>query len=137
MNETLEAMAQAIFKDWFVDFGPTRRKLSGITDPAAIMGGLTPDAIRATELAALFPDALGDDGLPVGWSEKPFSTLVDIIGGGTPKTSEPTYWDGDIPWFSVVDTPSGATFLYSQRKNRLRQKVLQVAQHGLLLLEQR
>ena len=47
MNETLEAMAQAIFRDWFVDFGPVRRKLAGETDPVAIMGGLTPHPARA------------------------------------------------------------------------------------------
>ena len=58
MNETLEAMARAIFKDWFVDFGPTRRKLAGLTDPTEIMGGLVQDATRAAELAALFPDAV-------------------------------------------------------------------------------
>lgn len=78
MNETLEGMAQAIFKDWFVDFGPTRRKLAGIADPVAIMGGLTPDAPRATELAALFPDALGEDGLPAGWSEKTLAEICEI-----------------------------------------------------------
>ena len=33
MNETLDAMAQVIFRDWFVDFGPTRRKMAGATDP--------------------------------------------------------------------------------------------------------
>jgi type I restriction enzyme S subunit len=31
-----------------------------------------------------------------------------VIGGGTPKTSVPEYWGGDIPWFSVVDAPSTA-----------------------------
>lgn len=67
MNATLEAMAQAIFRDWFVEFGPVRRKLAGETDPVAIMGGLTPDPTRADELAALFPAALGDNGLPEGW----------------------------------------------------------------------
>src|SRR5690606_14701391 len=70
MNETLEAMAQAIFRDWFVDFGPTRRKLAGITDPVEIMGGLVQDAARAAELDKLFPDALGEDGLPVGWERQ-------------------------------------------------------------------
>jgi type I restriction enzyme, S subunit len=73
MNETLEGMAQAIFKDWFVDFGPVRRKLAGVTDPAAIMGGLAP--ARSPELAALFPDGFGDEGLPEGWE---FSTLASI-----------------------------------------------------------
>jgi type I restriction enzyme S subunit len=34
-----------------------------------------------------------------------FSEIVEIRGGGTPKTSEASYWGGGIPWFSVVDTP--------------------------------
>ncbi|MGV2980645.1 restriction endonuclease subunit S [Camelimonas sp. ID_303_24] len=76
MNETLEAMAQAIFRDWFVDFGPVRRKLAGVSEPVPIMGGLTPDPPRAAELAALFPDQLGDDGLPVGWR---LGAVGDII----------------------------------------------------------
>jgi type I restriction enzyme, S subunit len=67
-NETLEGMAQAIFRDWFVDFGPTRRKAAGEADPVAIMGGLTPDPARAAELAALFPADFGSDGLPAGWT---------------------------------------------------------------------
>ena len=56
MNETLEAMARAIFKDWFVDFGPVRAKAEGRQPP-----GLAP------EIAALFPDALDDEDKPVGW----------------------------------------------------------------------
>jgi type I restriction enzyme, S subunit len=35
-----------------------------------------------------------------------FSETVDILSGGTPKTSEPAFWEGSIPWFSVVDTPA-------------------------------
>lgn len=73
MNETLEAMAQAIFRDWFVDFGPVRRKMESATDPVAIMGGLTPDPARAAQLARLFPAALSEDGLPVGWQPRPAS----------------------------------------------------------------
>ncbi len=112
MNETLEAMAQAIFRDWFVDFGPTRRKLEGATDPLAIMGGLVQDAERAQALADLFPAALGDDGLPEGWTERAFGAFVEIIGGGTPKTSNESYWNGSIPWFSVTDTPpKGSIFV--------------------------
>ncbi|WP_164541264.1 restriction endonuclease subunit S [Sphingomonas sp. S-NIH.Pt1_0416] len=105
MNETLEGMAQAIFRDWFVDFGPVRRKMAGAADPVAILGGLVPDPTRAAEVAALFPDAMGDDDLPVGWSDAPLSAHLQIIGGGTPKTNVPEFWGGDIPWFSVVDTP--------------------------------
>lgn len=79
MNETLEAMAQAIFRDWFVDFGPVRRKLAGETDPVAIMGGLTPDPARAAELAALFPASLTDDDLPQGWAIGRFGDLVSNV----------------------------------------------------------
>lgn len=75
MNETLEAMAQAIFRDWFVDFGPVRRKLAGETDPVTIMGGLTHDPARAAELASLFPAAFGEDGQPQGWE---LATLAEL-----------------------------------------------------------
>lgn len=111
-NETLEAMAQNIFRDWFVDFGPTRRKIEGATDPIKIMGGLVSDPDDAQQLADLFPAKLSDDGTPEGWEEEAFSSFVDIIGGGTPKTSVDEYWNGDIPWFSVVDTPPpGSVFV--------------------------
>ena len=56
MNETLEAMARAIFKDWFVDFGPTRAKMEGRAP------------YLAPEIWALFPDRLDDEGKPEGWS---------------------------------------------------------------------
>ena len=56
MNETLEAMARAIFKDWFVDFGPTRAKAEGRAP------------YLASELWDLFPNALDDD-KPVGWKQ--------------------------------------------------------------------
>ncbi|RYM12886.1 restriction endonuclease subunit S [Sphingobium cupriresistens] len=81
MNETMEAMAQAIFRDWFVDFGPVRRKMAGATDPVAIMGGLTPDPTRATELAALFPDALDVDDLPMGWQLLALSDVANQTKG--------------------------------------------------------
>ncbi|WP_189522143.1 MULTISPECIES: restriction endonuclease subunit S [unclassified Mesorhizobium] len=68
-NETLEAVAQAIFRDWFIDFGPTRRKIEGATNPLEIMGGLVIDPERVRQLADLFPATLGDDGLPDGFDE--------------------------------------------------------------------
>lgn len=117
MNETLEAMAQAIFRDWFVDFGPTRRKLEGASDPVAIMGGLAQDADRARALADFFPATLREGGLPEGWVRDTFGAVIDIVGGGTPKTSVDHYWNGPIPWFSVVDTPpKGSVFVDATEK---------------------
>ncbi len=78
MNATLEAMAQAIFRDWFVDFGPTHRKQEGATDPVQIMGGVTQNAEDAARLADLFPDAFGNDGLPQVWEMGTLSDLVEL-----------------------------------------------------------
>jgi type I restriction enzyme, S subunit len=104
MNETLEAMAQTIFRDWFVDFGPTRRKLDGATDPVIIMGGLLQDAERAQAIADLFPATLGDDGLPEGWSFKPLDeSLVLQRGFDLPKSSRT---DGLYPVIAASG-PSG------------------------------
>jgi type I restriction enzyme S subunit len=99
MSETLEAMARALFKSWFVDFDPIRAKAEG-RDP-----GLP------KPLADLFPARLVDSELgeiPEGWDVARFADTIEIVGGGTPKTSVAEYWDGDIPWFSVVDAPTGS-----------------------------
>lgn len=116
MNETLEAMARAIFKDWFVDFGPTRAKMAMRgEDPQKENVARAP--YLAPDIRSLFPDRLDDDGKPEGWDEAPLTHFFEIIGGGTPKTSEGGYWGGQIPWFSVADTPSGSdTFVFETEK---------------------
>lgn len=91
-NETLEAMAKAIFKDWFVDFGPTRAKMEG-------RAPYLPE-----ELWSLFPGAIDDEtGLPQGWEERILSDLCSSIkNGGTPSRSKAEFWnDGTIPWFKT------------------------------------
>ena len=103
--ETLEAMARAVFKSWFVDFDPVHAKAAG----------RAPEWMDA-ETAALFPDRFGEDGLPEGWTVEAVSSMVTILSGGTPKTSIADYWDGDIPWFSVADTPNGQPWVDSTVK---------------------
>ena len=97
MNETLEEMARALFRDWFIDFGPTRRQMDGATDPAAIMGHAFPDD-KAAALAPLFPARLGEDGLPEGWGEKPVSNYGKLKGGKQLPKTEFVY-DGEFPVF--------------------------------------
>ena len=46
-----------------------------------------------------------------------YTLIADIISGGTPKTSEPTYWGGNIPWLSVVDFNNDDKFVYSTEKH--------------------
>lgn len=101
MNETLEAMAQAIFRDWFVDFGPVRRKLEGASDPVAIMGGLMPDPERAAELARLFPGEFGDDELPLGWKAGDLSDLATTAG----ESVDPTRLTEDTPYIGLEHMP--------------------------------
>ena len=97
MNETLEEIARALFRDWFIDFGPTRRQMDGATDPAAIMGHAFPD-YKAAALAPLFPARLGENGLPEGWGEKPVSNYGKLKGGKQlPKTE--FVQDGEFPVF--------------------------------------
>ena len=97
-NATLEAIAQALFKSWFVDFDPVHAKARG-ESPQGI-----DDAT-----AAQFPDSFEESELgmiPKGWCVQSFTQTINVIGGGTPKTSIAEYWNGDIPWFSVVDAPT-------------------------------
>ena len=113
MNETLEAMARALFKSWFVDFDPVRAKAEG-RDP-----GLP------KPLADLFPDRFEDSELgeiPAGWEVQPFAATVEIIGEGTPKTSMSEYWNGDIPWFSVVDAPSDSDMWAVDTEKKITQE---------------
>ncbi len=133
MNETLEAMGQAIFRDWFVDFGPVRRKMAGATDPAAIMGGLTPDPTRAAELAALFPNALSDDNLPLGWSEKSIGELVDIAGGSTPSTAEESLWQpAEHRWATPKDLSNMSDLALFETGRRISSAGLAKITSGLL-----
>lgn len=82
MNETLEAMSRTIFKDWFVDFGPTRAKAEG-REPY-----LTED------IWSLFPEILDDEDKPEGWALSEIGREVEAVGGATPSTKEPGYWEG-------------------------------------------
>lgn len=64
MAATLEEMAQALYRSWFVDFDPVKAKAEGLAP--AFMDEAT---------AALFPDRFGDDGLPEGWRR---GALIDL-----------------------------------------------------------
>ena len=50
------------------------------------------------------------------WETKSFSDLVEIIGGGTPKTSKEEYWDGNIPWISIKDFNNDLKYIKATEK---------------------
>ena len=77
INADLEEMAQAIFKNWFVDFEPFK------------------DGKFVNSELGMIPE---------GWKVGRLTDVIKLMPGGTPKTSEPLYWDnGTIPFFSPKD----------------------------------
>lgn len=94
-NITLEAIAQTLFKSWFVDFDPVRAKQEGC-DPKGM------DA----DTAALFPDSFEESELglvPKGWRVGTIADIGEVICGKTPPTSEPANYGGDIPFITIPD----------------------------------
>lgn len=86
INQTLEEMAQAIFKSWFVDFDPVKAK----------MNGEQPEGMDAAT-ASLFPEKLVESELgfiPEGWEVDSLSSVVDVIMGQSPKGT--TYNDQNV-----------------------------------------
>lgn len=90
-NETLEAMARALFKAWFVDFEPVRAKMEGRWQRGQSLPGLP------AHLYDLFPDRLVESELgeiPEGWRCSTIGEEVTVCGGSTPSTKEPAFWEG-------------------------------------------
>jgi type I restriction enzyme S subunit len=120
MNGTLEAMARALFRDWFVDFGPTRSKMAGDAP------NLSPD------LWALFPDSLDDNGKPEGWKVSTIGDEVRIVGGSTPSTKEPEFWDGGINWATPKDLSKLAAPVLLETSRTITEAGLAKISSGLL-----
>lgn len=87
MNGTLEAQARALFRDWFVDFGPVKTKMAGNTP------------YLAPDLWSLFPNRLDDDGVPEGWKRSTIAASFNLTMGQSPPGD--TYNDDGegLPFF--------------------------------------
>jgi type I restriction enzyme, S subunit len=120
MNETLEAMAWAIFKDWFVDFGPTRAKMEGRAP------------YLAPDIWSLFPDRLDDEGKPEGWSRSSIGQEVEVVGGSTPSTKDAAFWGGDISWATPKDLSSLSTPVLLSTERQITEAGLAQIGSGLL-----
>ncbi|MFP4386912.1 MAG: restriction endonuclease subunit S [Alphaproteobacteria bacterium] len=161
MNESLEGMAQAIFKSWFVDFDPVRAKVGvlesgGSADDArfaamkAISGKSTADleALKTndpkiySELASTadaFPSsfttsALGD--IPEGWEASEIGNEVDVVGGGTPSTKNPEFWeDGTINWTTPRDMSNLNDKILADTERKITEAGLKKISSGLLPID--
>jgi len=106
MNETLKAVARAVFTSWFVDFDPVRAKSSG-EPPESICRrlGLTPD------LLTLFPSRLVDSELgeiPEGWSVRGLDIVAALETTSTSPTAQPdeVFEHYSIPAFDALTMPT-------------------------------
>jgi type I restriction enzyme S subunit len=97
MNETLEATARTIFKDWFVDYGPTRAKMEGLAP------------YLATDLWALFPDRLGADDRPEGWKSEAVLMQASWINGAAYKNMHFVERALGLPVVKIAELKSGVT----------------------------
>tara|TARA_R110001592_G_scaffold363387_1_gene686816 strand:+ start:2271 stop:3599 length:1329 start_codon:yes stop_codon:yes gene_type:complete len=128
-NQTLEQIAQALFKSWFVDFDPVKAKIeiltSGGSEEDSELAAMSviaaksidelnelkqskPEAFdKIAQTAELFPSAIQDSELgdiPAGWRVSEIGKEVVVVGGGTPSTKLAEFWDdGDIHWTTPKD----------------------------------
>ena len=107
LSRNLEALAQSVFKSWFIDFDPVRAKKNG-EKPFGM----------DTETAKLFPDSfvnseLGD--IPKGWNVVKFESLGKIVTGKTPSTKNNAYWGGDVPFVTIPDMTKNRFTISAER----------------------
>ena len=128
INQTLEQIAQALFKSWFVDFDPVRAKAQALSDGLSLeqaelaamqaISRKTPEELTAlsqtqperyaelAETAKAFPCEMVEvDGveMPKGWNLKALSDLGQIICGKTPSKSNKEFYGNDVPFIKIPD----------------------------------
>ena len=135
INQTLELIAQALFKSWFVDFDPMRAKAQALSDGMSLeqaelaamqtISGKTPEELTAlsqtqperyaelAETAKAFPCEMVEvDGVevPKGWELKPFGSLLEnTIGGDWGKEEEDEKHTENVFVFRGTDLPNVQT----------------------------
>ena len=122
INQTLEQIAQVLFKSWFVDFDPVRAKAKALSDGLSLeqaelaamqaISGKTPEELTAlsqtqperyaelTEIAKAFPcEMVKVDGVevPKGWEVKPLGDLISFVKGKKPKAVSPKQEENMLP----------------------------------------
>lgn len=93
----LEEMAQSLYREWFVHF-----------------------RFPGHEKKSMVESALGM--IPEGWEVVRFTDIIDVLSGGTPKTTIFEYWNGEIPFFTPKDASSSFYVIETERS---------ITEHGL------
>jgi len=124
-NTTLEAIAQALFKSWFVDFDPVHTK----------MQGREPEGMDA-ETAALFPDSFEESELglvPKGWRVGAVGDQAECVGGGTPDTKNSEFWEpAEFSWTTPKDLSGLQSPVLLETERKLSAAGIKKVSSGLL-----
>ena len=142
INQTLEQIAQALFKSWFVDFDPVRAKVQALSDGLSLeqaelaamqaISGKIPEELTAlsqtqpdryaelVETAKAFPCEMVEvDGVevPKGWEVKKLGSLMTIKRGGSPRPIKDFISDKGLNWVKISDaTAEDNPFLFSTKE---------------------
>ena len=158
INQTLEQIAQALFKSWFVDFEPVRAKVQALLDGLSLeqaelaamqtISGKTPEELTAlsqtqpdryaelAETAKAFPCEMVEvDGVevPKGWKLSTIGEEVETVGGATPSTKEESFWNnGKISWTTPKDLSSATSPVLINTERKITELGLKKISSGLL-----
>ncbi|WP_373101035.1 MULTISPECIES: restriction endonuclease subunit S [Pasteurellaceae] len=135
INQTLEQIAQAIFKSWFIDFDPVHTKAESLTRgetehqanlaAMAVISGKSSaelDRLQTEEpkrfemlykVAEAFPSGIGENGLPLGWETKKIGEIAQFVKGKKPKHISENPNNGYLPHI-LMATISGNQIEYAQ-----------------------
>lgn len=108
----LERLVRTIFRAWFVDFEPVKAKAAG----ASAFPSMPQTVFDALPIRFVESD-IGP--VPEGWGVGALSSVCTLVGGGTPRRSEPAYWGGDVPWYSVRDAPGDGEVFVIKTSERI------------------
>lgn len=99
LNQKLEETAQAIYKQWFVDFDfPISAEYAVAIGKPELEG----QTYKSSGGEMVYDEVLKKM-IPKGWTAVPYTKMIELGGGGTPKTEETEFWNGDIPFFTPKD----------------------------------
>ena len=158
INQTLEQIAQALFKSWFVDFDPVRAKVQALSDGLSLeqaelaamqaISGKTPEELTAlsqtqpdryaelAETAKAFPCEMVEvDGVevPKGWELSTIGEEVETVGGATPSTKEESFWNnGKIAWTTPKDLSFATNPVLINTERKITELGLKKISSGLL-----
>jgi type I restriction enzyme S subunit len=102
----VQAMAQTVFNDWFVDFGPTRAKIEGRAP------------YLSPEVWQVFPAEMDSDGKPSGWAFLPLDHMANFLNG-LALQKFPGTGNGDLPVIKIAELRSGITLRSDRASNQI------------------